>query len=66
MLHNVWDGAFDTQVFTMADWIEGLLPGHCDSSSIPFSLKSCGSGDAFEGLREMSLLGLDPGLLGLG
>ena len=63
MLHDVWDCAINTRVFTMANRIEGLLPAHCDFSPSLFSLKSrC---DVFEGLSEMSLLGLDTGLLGL-
>ena len=50
MLHDVWDGAFNTHVFTMANWMEGLLPTHCDFSPVVFSLKSPGSVDVFEGL----------------
>ena len=65
MLHDVWDGAINTHLFTMANWIEGLLPAHCDFSPNLLSLKSRCSGDVFEGLGEMSLLGLDTGLLGL-
>ena len=57
MLHDVWDCAINTHVFTMANRIEGLLPAHCDFSPSLFSLKSRCSGDVFEGLSEMSLLG---------